>query len=223
MRQQTVKTGWRAQTGPSTPKACPALPEGSVPNRLQNHLIELLPKADQRRLLAQCEWVQLTSGEVLCEADTTMRHAYFPVGSFISLLTRIQHHPSLEVGMAGHEGCFGSTLTLGVHTAALQAMVQGSGTAWRISASGLREQLAASPALQRLLMRYLYVVMEQMVSASACLRFHLIGPRLARWLLMSQDRAQAAHFHITHEFLATMLGVRRVGVTMAAGSKPIFV
>jgi CRP-like cAMP-binding protein len=187
-----------------------------VADAAQNHLIELLPKADQKRLLAKSELVQLKMGEVLCEAGAPLRMAYFPVDSFISLLTRIDQHPSLEVGMVGREGCFGSTLTLGVNTAALQALVQGSGSAWRISAAGLREQLASSPALTRLLKRYLYVVMEQMASASACLRFHLIGPRLARWLLMSEDRAHAEHFHVTHEFLAAMLGVRRVGVTVAA-------
>ena len=183
----------------------------------QNHLIELLPKADQKRLLGKCESVELKMGQVLCEAGSPLRMAYFPVDSFISLLTRIEQHPSLEVGMVGREGCFGSTLTLGINTAALQALVQGSGSAWRISGPALREQLDASPALSRLLKRYLYVVMEQMTSASACLRFHLIGPRLARWLLMSEDRAHAKNFHVTHEFLAAMLGVRRVGVTVAAG------
>jgi CRP-like cAMP-binding protein len=118
--------------------------------------------------------------------------------------------------MVGREGCFGATLALGVNSAPLQALVQGSGTAWRISAAALRAQLLLSVPLRRQLQRYLFVVMEQMGSSAACLRFHLIGPRLARWLLMSEDRAHAEHFHVTHEFLAAMLGVRRVGVTVAA-------
>lgn len=182
----------------------------------QNHLIELLPKKDGARLLAQCEPVQLVLGQVLYEQGEALKHAYFPVDSFISLLTRIDDHPSLEVGMVGREGLFGAAVALGVPAAPLQALVQGSGSAWRISTAALQSQLDLSAPLRRLLLRYIYVVTEQMASSAACLRFHLIGPRLARWLLMSEDRAHAQQFHVTHEFLASMLGVRRVGVTVAA-------
>ena len=96
--------------------------------------------------------------------------------------------------------------------------MQGSGTAWRIGSKAFRTELARSPALQRCLHHYIYVLMAQLAGAAACLRFHQIGPRLARWLLMSQDRAQAEQFHVTQEFLAYMLGVRRVGVTTAAAN-----
>ena len=183
----------------------------------QNHLIELLPHADQERLLRRCETVQLTLGEVLCEADAPLAFAYFPVDSFISLLTRIEDHPSLEVGMVGREGMFGLTLVLGVADSPLQALVQGNGAAWRIPAAALQREMALSTSLRQTLKRYVYVVMAQMASSAACLRFHLIGPRLARWLLMSEDCAHASRFQVTHEFLACMLGVRRVGVTVAAG------
>ncbi len=184
---------------------------------VQNHLIALLPASDQQRLLGQCESVQLHLGEVLCEAGAPMAHAYFPVDGFISLLTRTENHPSLEVGMVGSEGMFGGALALGVRISQLQALVQGSGSAWRVPAAALQRELARCPALRQTLLHYVYVVMAQMASSAACLRFHLIGPRLARWLLMSEDRAHGNCFQVTHEFLACMLGVRRVGVTVAAG------
>ncbi len=183
----------------------------------QNHLLELLPADDRQRILAHCDAVQLAPGDVLCEADTPLLYAYFPVDGFISLLTRTEDHPSLEVGMVGREGLVGAALALGVTESPLEALVQGPGQAWRIPAAALRRELARSAALRQTLQHYLYVTMAQMASSAACLRFHLIGPRLARWLLMSADRAHADHFQVTHEFLARMLGVRRVGVTVAAG------
>ena len=184
----------------------------------QNHLIARLPRKERLRLLAQCETVQLVLGEVLCEEGAALDHAYFPVDGFISLLTRIEEHPSLEMGMVGREGMFGAGLVLGVATSPLRAMVQGSGSAWRISSAALRAEIEINAPLRRTLLSYVYVKMEQLGSAAACLRFHLIAPRLARWLLMSADRAHASRFRITHEFLASMLGVRRVGVTVAASA-----
>jgi CRP-like cAMP-binding protein len=184
----------------------------------QNQLIAHLPATDRRRLLASCEPVQLRLGEVLGEDQAPTRHVYFPIRSFVSLVTQIDSHPGLEVGMVGSEGMLGVQLALGVARAPLRALVQGGGPAWRLDAAAFRLALAGSPALQLSLNRYLYVLMAQLASSASCLRFHLIGPRLARWLLMSHDRAQLDCFHVTHEFLAYMLGVRRVGVTMAAGA-----
>jgi CRP-like cAMP-binding protein len=183
----------------------------------ENRLIELLPRKDRENLLARCESVQLVLSEVLCERSTPTRYVYFPVDGFISLVARIDAHPGIEVGMVGREGMVGAQLVLGVLTAPLHALVQGAGAAWRIDTAAFRHELAASTALRNGLNRYLYVLMEQFAASAACLRYHQIGPRLARWLLMSQDRAHADHFHITQEFLAYMLGVRRVGVTLAAG------
>lgn len=184
----------------------------------QNHLIELLPRADRHRLLDVCEPVQLVMGEVVCERGDPVRHVCFPVDGFISLVMQIEKHPSLEVGMVGREGMLGAPIILGVGTVPLRGVVQGPGAAWRVGSVAFKRELALSTALRRVLQRFLYVRMSQMAASAACLRFHLIVPRLARWLLMSQDRAHAAHFHVTHEFLACMLGVRRVGVTAAAGS-----
>lgn len=184
---------------------------------MQNHLIDQLPRADKSRLLALCKPVDLRLSEVLAEWGQTTRYVWFPVNAFISLVAQIDRHPSLEVGMVGHEGILGAQLALGVSEAPLRAVVQGPGSAWRIQAAAFKSELARSPALQRLLGRYLFVRMVQMANSAACTRFHTIEPRLARWLLMSQDRAHTNSFQFTHEFLAFMLGVRRVGVTEAAG------
>lgn len=184
----------------------------------QNHLVELLPRVDRQRLLAACEPVDLALGAVLCERGDTVRHVYFPVDSFISLLMQTDQHPSLEVGMVGREGMVGSALLLGVGAEPLHAMVQGAGSTLRMDKAAFDNELEMSPALRRIVGRFVFVRLSQMAGLAACLRFHLIGPRLARWLLMSQDRAHAAQFHVTHEFLAAMLGVRRVGVTAAAGA-----
>ncbi|MEP7101852.1 MAG: Crp/Fnr family transcriptional regulator [Burkholderiales bacterium] len=181
-----------------------------------NHLIELLPRADRARLLAICEPTHLVLSEVLCEPGQTTRHVYFPTGGFISLVTLVAGHPGVEVGMVGREGMVGAQLALGVVASPLRALVQGSGTALRVGTKAFRAELDRSAALRRYIDRYLYVLMAQLATSAACLRFHLIGPRLARWLLMTQDRAQTDAFHVTQEFLAYMLGVRRVGVTTAA-------
>jgi CRP-like cAMP-binding protein len=190
----------------------------AVMPQAENILLERLARKDRARLIALAEPIPLVMTEVLCEPGRATRYVYFPTDGFISLVAPIDGKPALEVGMVGREGMLGAQLALGVATVPLHALVQGPGAAWRIGAAAFRGELARSAALQRLLDRYLYVLMAQLAASAACLRFHRIGPRLARWLLMSQDRAQAEHFHVTHEFLAYMLGVRRVGVTAAAGS-----
>lgn len=183
---------------------------------VENHLIELLPERDRLRLLARCEPVSLVLAQVLCETGTPLRHVFFPIEGFISLVTRIDHHPALEVGMIGRGGVLGASLVLGVSVVPLQALVQGGGSAWRVATPDFLIEMNRSAALRHYLLRYLYVRMAQLATSAACLRFHLIGPRLARWLLMSQDCAHADHFQVTHEFLSFMLGVRRVGITEAA-------
>jgi CRP-like cAMP-binding protein len=162
--------------------------------------------------------VQLVRGEVLAEPGTPTRHAYFPVDGFISLITQLDGKPTLEVGMVGREGMVGVQLLLGVPTAPLHALVQGSGSALRIGAASLRRNLRDSGALQGIAGRYIYVLMAQFAASAACIRYHDIDQRLARWLLMTRDCAHANQFPVTHEFLAYMLGVRRVGITTAASA-----
>lgn len=184
----------------------------------QNHLIEQLPRRERERLLAVAEPVQLVLAEAVYVPDAPVRHVFFPVDGFVSLLASVDEHPSLEVGMVGREGMLGVSLALGVAGTPLRAIVQGAGAAWRVAALPYRRELERSPALRRIMGRYVHVLMAQLTASAACLRFHRIEPRLARWLLMTQDCAHADSFHVTHDFLAYMLGVRRVGVTMAAGT-----
>lgn len=185
--------------------------------KFENQLIARLPRAERARLLDACEPVQLQMGDSLWQRGAAVSHAYFPLQACVALLTHVDAHPSLEVGLVGAEGIVGAHLVLGVREAPMQALVQGPGAALRISANALGRELDASRNLQQLLQRYLYAGLAQQTNAAGCLRFHLIGPRLARWLLMSHDRAGSDSFQMTHEFLAGMLGVRRVGITAAAG------
>ena len=181
-----------------------------------NHLIDILPRGDKKRLLALCEPVEFSMSEILADSSTRARHVYFPTGGFVSLLTPMDEPPVLEVGMVGSEGMLGVQIALGVTRGALHARVQGAGAAWRITAASFRAELARNAALQRSLNRYVHVTMLQLTSVARCLRFHQIEARLARWLLMTQDRAHEDHFVVTQESIAYMLGVRRVGVTKAA-------
>ena len=183
-----------------------------------NHLIENLPRAPRGEFIGASTRVDLVLGDVLCWPEDEMRYAYFPEDSFISLVANTDQHPGLEVGMIGREGMLGVHLGLGVLQAPLQAVVQGAGAALRIEAAVFRRLLQGNPQLQRVMQRFTYVLMAQLATSAACVRFHQIEPRLARWLLMTQDRAHSDRFRVTQEFLAYMLGVRRVGVTSAAGA-----
>ena len=205
---------------PVEPPVAQSNPEraGHVARRapIENSLLAALPREDYRRLSAELEPVMLTFGELLYEPGETIRHVYFPCSSLVSLLTLVDGHLALEVGLIGREGMVGIPLVLDHAVSSVRALVQGTGTAKRMVAAHFLEEFRASLPLQHEVYRYTHTLMAQISQTAACNRFHVVGTRLARWLLMTHDRVKSDRFHMTHEFLAVMLGVRRVGVTKAA-------
>ena len=183
-----------------------------------NRLLDELPAKERARMVAACDEVDLLFEEVLDEAGGTIKHVYFPTGSFISMLVPMGGRSTLEVALAGNEGMYGLPVAFGVATTPMRALVQGAGPALRISAAAFKRLIGSMPSLRDCVDRYIYVVMSQLIQVAGCNRFHRVEQRLARWLLMTGDRAHAATFRITHEFLAYMLGVRRVGITEAASA-----
>jgi CRP-like cAMP-binding protein len=184
-----------------------------------NSLLAALPGAERRELVAKCERVELAFGEVVAEPGARIRYAYFPTASFVALISSIDQRlrSQLEVSMVGTEGMLGIPLLLGVNVEPLYGVVQGAGSALRMEAAQFSSELEKSVALRQVLNRYLYVLMSQLAQMPACTRFHVLEARFARWLLTTRDRANSNEFHVTHERIAHMLGVRRVGITHAAG------
>jgi CRP-like cAMP-binding protein len=154
----------------------------------------------------------------LCEPGDTIRHIYFPHDCLISLMAVAEGRMTLEVGLVGREGMVGATVALGHDTTQVRAVVQRAGSASRIAADRLRAEFARNPALQRVLFRYTDSLLAQAIQIAVCSRYHVLEARLARSLLVTRDRLQSDRFHLTHEFLAHALGVRRVGVTKAASA-----
>jgi CRP-like cAMP-binding protein len=183
---------------------------------IANRLLATLPRAAYGRLLPELEPVTLEFGEVLYEPGDPIRHVYFPNDSLVSLLTVVDHHLALEVGMVGREGMVGVAVALGIAASPVRAMVQGAGDAMRMKATRFRSEFGQSQVLQRQVLLYTHALMAQVAQTAACNRFHMVEARLARWLLMTRDRVASDQFRLTHEFLGHMLGVRRVGVTNAA-------
>ena len=185
---------------------------------VRNRLLAALPRKDYQQLLPFLEPVKLAFKEVLYEPHTRIRHVYFPVSCFVSMLTTVDVGRAAEVGLVGSEGKVGLPVALGAAISPFRAIVQGGGTAMRMKVADFRREFSKSNALRRELFLFTHMLMIQIAQTAACNRFHVVKQRMARWLLMTRDRVNSNEFRITQEFLALMLGVRRVGISMAAGS-----
>ena len=183
-----------------------------------NRLLATLTTNEYKRLLPTLKTVSLVLGEVLYEPGAVIKYVYFPNDSIISLISELSENSLLEVGMVGNEGMAGLAVFMGVYSSSTRALVQGAGTAMRMSSAAVRTEASQLGNFHHLLHRYSHSLLTQVSQSSACNRFHLVDARLARWLLMTKDRLGAEEFPLTQEFLSTMLGVRREGVSKAAGA-----
>ena len=193
------------------------IPAQAAPVPRSNALLAGVKAREYARLSPLLRPVALRFGDILHEAEA-VTHVYFPVDCIVSLFAPLAHEHGVEVGLIGSEGMVGVSVALGVHASTVVAQVQGSGTALRMEASAFEAELARNGALRTQVNRYVHRLMGQFGQTAACNAFHPIEARCARWLLMTRDRMQSNNLELTHAFLARMLGVRRVGVTVAAGN-----
>jgi CRP-like cAMP-binding protein len=183
----------------------------------QNRLLAALPSEEYERILPHLGCVSFKLGEIVYESGGQMEHIYFPTDAIVSLLYLMENGSSAEMGMAGKEGVVGVALFMGGNTMPNRAVVQSAGGAVRMKAQLLREEFARGGAFQRLLLRYTQALLTQMSQTAVCNRLHAIEQQLCRWLLLSHDRLDSDELVMTQELIANMLGVRREGVTAAAG------
>ena len=182
-----------------------------------NQLLAALPVADCERLKPHLMLVPLALGEVLSESDSRMRHVFFPVDCIVSLLYVMADGASAEIALVGNEGIIGVSLFMGGETTPSRAVVQSAGHAYRLSGKVLKEEFHRAAAMQHLLLRYTQALLTQMAQTAVCNRHHSLDQQLCRWLLLSLDRLASNELVMTQELIANMLGVRREGVTEAAG------
>lgn len=184
---------------------------------LQNYLLAALPTKIQQRLLPHLELVVLPLGEVLYESGDTLRHVYFPTDSIISLIHVMENGASAEMSVVGNEGLVGVALFMGGESTSSRAVVHNGGHAFRLPGQRLKDEFNRHGELLVLMLRYTQALITQMAQTAVCNRHHAIDQQLCRWLLLSLDRLQGNELRMTQELIASMLGVRREGVTEAAG------
>lgn len=186
-------------------------------NALRNHLLAALPEAEFNRILPSLEPVSLKLGKVLYESGDKLTHIYFPTTAIISLLYIMENGGTAEIGIAGNDGLVGIALFMGGETTSSRAVVQSAGGAVRMKAKDLQEAFALGGVFQSLLLRYTQSLMTQISQTAVCNRLHSVEQQLCRWLLINHDQLQADELIMTHDLIANMLGVRREGVSIAAG------
>lgn len=184
----------------------------------QNHLLDALPAEDYQRLTPHLELVPMPLGNVLYESGNELRHVYFPTNAIISLLYVMLDGASAEIAVVGNEGIIGVALFMGGETMPNRAVVQSAGHAYRLKGQLLKREFNRSGELQHLLLRYTQALLTQMAQTAVCNRHHSLDQQLCRWLLLSLDRLSSNELAMTQELIANMLGVRREGVTEAAGN-----
>lgn len=184
----------------------------------QNHLLAALPTTDFERLQSHLKLIPLTLGQALYEPGVGMRYLYFPTNSIVSLLYVMADGASAEIAVVGNEGVVGVSLFMGGETTPSRAVVQSAGHAYRLPGQALKEEFIRGGATQHLLLRYTQALLTQMAQTAVCNRHHSLDQQLCRWLLLSLDRLSANELIMTQELIANMLGVRREGVTEAAGN-----
>jgi CRP-like cAMP-binding protein len=182
-----------------------------------NKLLARLPREDYERILPHLKPVSFSLGEVVYESGGRMEHIYFPTSAIISLLYTMENGSSAEMGVAGNEGLVGIALFMGGDTTPNRAIVQGAGGAVRMQAGVLRDEFRRGGPFQSLLLRYTQALITQMSQTAVCNRLHTVEQQLCRWLLLMRDRLDSDELVMTQELIANMLGVRREGVTVAAG------
>ncbi len=187
------------------------------PNPRQNHLLAVLPEFECGRLFPHLERVPLPLGEALYESGDRLNHVYFPTTAIVSLLYVMENGASAEIAVVGNEGIVGIALFMGGETMPNRAVVQSAGHAYRLKGQLLKQEFNRSGALQHLLLRYTLALLTQMAQTAVCNRHHSVDQQLCRWLLLSLDRLPSNELTMTQELIANMLGVRREGVTEAAG------
>jgi CRP-like cAMP-binding protein len=183
----------------------------------QNHLLAALPAADYARLLPDLELTPLALGWAVYESGGHMGFVYFPITAIISLLYVMENGASAEIAITGNEGLVGISLFMGGESTPSRAVVQSAGHAYRLKASILKREFALGGQLQHLALRFTQALITQMAQTAVCNRHHAVDQQLCRWLLLSLDRLQGNELRMTQELIANMLGVRREGVTEAAG------
>jgi CRP-like cAMP-binding protein len=203
--------------GPHPGKRNPKALMAAAHTPAQNHLLAALPAAEFARLLPHLELVAMPLGEALYESGGQLQHVYFPTTSIVSLLYVLEDGASAEIAVVGNEGILGISLFMGGETTPSRAVVQSAGHGYRLKAHLLKQEFnRAGPVLQ-LLLRYTQALITQMTQTAVCNRHHSVEQQLCRWLLLSLDRLSSNEITMTQELIANMLGVRREGVTEAAG------